>query len=97
MTKESLAQLIAYWSIEKGEQEIKSILEKHLTPSDGNNPYALYKNLLSFSKLEMLMRLYEVRRKSLNDQDDYEILSDNDNTKFTNKHSGKRFGTKFGL
>jgi hypothetical protein len=96
MTHESLAQLIAYWSIEK-EQEIKSILENHLTPTDSNNPYALYKKLISFTKLEMLMRLYEVRKETLNDKDKFDVLSNNESTKYKDKHGGKRFGEGFGI
>ena len=58
-TKEGLAQLIAYWCIEKEPAALK-VLEK-LTPSNINNPYACYQLLVKKSKTEILEKLKELR------------------------------------
>jgi hypothetical protein len=58
-TKEGLAQLIAYWCIEK-EPEALDVLTK-LTPKDINDPYACYQLLVKKSKTEILEKLKELR------------------------------------
>jgi hypothetical protein len=59
-THESLAQLIAYWSVE-GNHELEKTLEK-LTPNDSENPYYLYKNLIEIDKKNVLIKLTEIRK-----------------------------------
>jgi hypothetical protein len=59
-THESLAQLIAYWSVYRNPR-LKKILNKHLTPSNKNNEYALYLLLVKLQKSVVLKKLIEIR------------------------------------
>jgi hypothetical protein len=59
-THESLAQLIAYWAVD-GNPTLENILKTRLTPANPTDPYALYKNLIEFSKTTILEKLVEIR------------------------------------
>ena len=75
-THESLAQLIAFWAVEDN-PNLKNLLETRLTPANNpNNPYALYKNLIKFSKSTILNKLVEIRKHAfLTDELMYAFLS----------------------
>ena len=75
-THESLAQLIAFWAVEDN-SNLKNLLETRLTPANNpNNPYALYKNLIKFSKSIILNKLIEIRKHAfLTDDLMYAFLS----------------------
>jgi hypothetical protein len=59
-TKESLAQLIAYWMV-NGSINKEFILRNYLTPKNILDPYALYLNLLHKSKSSILKKLVLLR------------------------------------
>ena len=58
-TIEGLADLIAYWCIEKDPKSLAVL--KYLTPSNINDPYACYQLLVKKSKTEILEKLKELR------------------------------------
>lgn len=59
-THESLAQLICYWLVE-GDSDLKECFERQLTPTNPNNPYALYKKLTNINRMQIIMRIIALR------------------------------------
>jgi hypothetical protein len=76
-THESLAQLIAYWAVQNN-SNLKDLLETHLTPTDRDDPYALYKNLTNIDPKDVLKKLVEIRKHAfLTDDLMYAFLEGN--------------------
>jgi hypothetical protein len=82
-TKESLAQLIAYWMVD-GKKNKEAILNEYLTPKNKTNPYYLYNNLKDKSKSEMLDKIISLRENYfLSDESMYQFLLEKEkNTMF---------------
>lgn len=59
-THESLAQLITYWMIEN-QVDLKKHFEDNLVPTNKNNIYALYEQLISFDKEEIIKKIIFLR------------------------------------
>lgn len=101
-THESLAQLIAHWSV-KGNSELEKTL-KHLTPTDSENPYYLYNNLKEINESDILKKLIELRKnwayeKDKRDQIFYDFLESEyiDFEAFKNKRPGQIAGVDYGI
>jgi hypothetical protein len=59
-THESFAQLIAYWAV-AGNSDLEKVLAQ-FTPENTENPYYLYRNLIGYSKSNILTKLTEIRK-----------------------------------
>ena len=101
-THESLAQLIAHWSV-KGNSELEKTL-KHLTPTDSENPYYLYNNLKEINESDILKKLIELRKnwayeKDKRDQIFYDFLESEyiDFEAFKNERPGQIAGVDYGI
>lgn len=101
ITHETLAQIITYWAV-KDIDEINTVFENNLTPSDEKNPYNLYKKIKTIDATEILMRLHHIRNKfnyevEISDEECSKILLSNNLVKYSEMYRGTRNGLKYGI